>query len=70
MLRGDNVKDDAGCQAVFAEQGASASQMTAAKVLVTSSRLLGLAGEGNDAVSVYTQVKVNGVLRNRSKAPS
>ena len=31
MLRGDIVKDDSGAYAVFAEQGASASQMTAAK---------------------------------------
>ena len=32
VLQGCNVKDDTGCQAVFAEQGASASQLTAAKV--------------------------------------
>ena len=31
VLRGDNVKDDSGCYAVFTEQGSSASQMTAAK---------------------------------------
>ena len=32
-LRGDIVKDDAGSYAVFSEQGSSASQMTAAKVM-------------------------------------
>ena len=33
LLRGDTVKDDSGSYAVFTEQGSSASQMTAAKVL-------------------------------------
>ena len=32
-LRGDVVKDDSGSYAVFTEQGSSASQMTAAKVM-------------------------------------
>ena len=32
-LRGDIVKDDSGSHAVFTEQGSSASQMTAAKVM-------------------------------------
>ena len=32
VLRGDIVKDDSGSHAVLAEQGSSASQMTAAKV--------------------------------------
>ena len=35
MLRGDTVKDDTGCPAVFTEERASASQMTVAKVLYT-----------------------------------
>ena len=34
VLRGDFVKDDSGSYAVFTEQGSSASQMTAAKVMV------------------------------------
>ena len=34
VLRGDIVKDDAGLYAGFTEQGSSASQMTAAKVMV------------------------------------
>ena len=33
VLRGDTVKDDSGSYAVLTEQGASASQMTAAKVM-------------------------------------
>ena len=32
-LRGDIVKDDSGSYAVFTEQGSSASQMAAAKVM-------------------------------------
>ena len=49
MLRGDNVNDDKGCQAVSAEESSS-SPMTAANVLDTISRLPGMAGESNDAV--------------------
>ena len=41
-------------------QGASASDMTAAKVLDTNSRLPGTSSEANDAVSAYTQVKMSG----------
>ena len=33
VLRGDFVKDDSGSHAEFTEQGSSASQMTAAKVM-------------------------------------
>ena len=54
MLRGENVKDEEGYRAVFAEQGALASQMAAAKFLDTISKLLGLAGEASDAVSAYS----------------
>ena len=59
-LRGDIVKDDSGSYAVFTEQGSSASQMTAAKVMDIISRLLGCAGQAADAVSAYTQVKMEG----------
>ena len=55
---GDVVKDDSGSYAVFTEQGSSASQMTAAKVMDIISRLPGCAGQAADAVSAYTQVKV------------
>ena len=45
VLRGDSVKDDSGSYAVFAEQGSSASQMTAAKVMDIISKLPGCAGQ-------------------------
>ena len=51
VLRGDIVKDDSGSYAVFTEQGSSASQMTAAKVMDIISRLPGCAGQAADAVS-------------------
>ena len=56
--RGDTVKDDSGSYAVFTEQGSSASQVTAAKVMDIISRLSGCAGQAADAVSAYTQVKM------------
>ena len=52
------MKDDSGSYAVFTEQGSSASQMTAAKVMDVISRLPGCAGQAADAVSSYTQVKM------------
>ena len=58
VLRGDMVKDDSGSYAVFNEQGSSASQMTAAKVMDIISRLPGCSGQAADAVSAYTQVKM------------
>ena len=39
VLRGDIVKDDSGSYAIFSEQGPSASQMTAAKIMDIISRL-------------------------------
>ena len=42
VLRGDFMKDDSGSYAVFTEQGSSASQMTAAKIMDIISRLPGL----------------------------
>ena len=41
VFRGDIVKDDSGAYAVFTEQGSSAAQMTAAKVMDIISRLPG-----------------------------
>ena len=58
MLRGDTVKDDSGAHAVFTEQGSSASQMTAAKIMNVIARLPGCDGQAADAVSAYTQVKL------------
>ena len=51
VLRGDIVKDDSGSYAVFTEQGSSASQMTAAKIMDIISRLQGCDGQAADAVS-------------------
>ena len=59
MLRGDRH-----CErlfrifAVFTDQGTSVSQMTATKLMDISSRLPGCAGQAADAVSAYTQVKM------------
>ena len=58
VLRGGIVKDDSGSYAVFTEQGSSASQVTAAKVMDIISRLPGCAGQVADAVSAYIQVKM------------
>ena len=57
MLRGD-IKNDSGSYAVFTEQGSSASQMTAAKVMDVTARLPDCAGQAADAVSAYTQVRM------------
>ena len=51
-------EDDSGSYAVFTEQGSSASQMTAAKIMDIISRLPGCDGQAADAVSAYTQVKM------------
>ena len=58
VLRGDIVKDDSGSCAVFTQQGSSASQMTAAKVMDIISRLSGCAGQAAVAVSADTLVKM------------
>ena len=52
------MRDDSGSFAVFIEQGSSASQMTAAKIMDFISGLPGCAGQAADAVSAYTQVKM------------
>ena len=57
VFRSGIVKDDSGSYAVFTEQGSSASQMTAAKIMDIISRLPGCDGQAADAVSAYTQVK-------------
>ena len=51
------MKDDSGAYAVFVEQGSSAAQMTAAKVMDVVARLLDCDGQAADAISAYTQVK-------------
>ena len=59
VLRGDIVKDDSGSYAVFTEQGSSASQTTAAKVMDIRSRLPGCARQAADAVSAFSLVKMD-----------
>ena len=59
VLRGDVVKDDSGAYAAFTEQSSSASQMTAAKVVMhVIARLPFCDGQAADAISAYTQFKM------------
>ena len=58
MLRGDIVEDDPGACAVSTEQGSSASQLTAAKVMDVIARLPGCDGQSSDPVSAFSQVKL------------
>ena len=58
VLRGDIVKDDSGACAVSNEQGSSAPQVTAAKVMDVIARQPDCDGQAADAVSAYTQVKM------------
>ena len=62
-LEGDWVNDEYGFQAVFTEQGASASHMVAAKTLDGIARMPGMAGSAADARSAYTQVHMSMVKR-------
>ena len=63
VLHGDIVKDGAETRAVFTEQGSSASQMTAAKVMDIIARLPDCDGQAADAVPASTQVKMEDALR-------
>ena len=58
VLRRDIVKDDSGSYEVSTEQRSSAFQMTAAKIMDIISRLPGYDGQTADAISAYTQVKI------------
>ena len=69
VLRGDIVKDDSSSYAVFTEQGSSASQMTAAKIMDIISRLPGCDGQAADAVSACTKWKWK-MLTNYWKFPN
>ena len=54
VLRGEIVKDDSGFCAAFTEQGSSASQMTAAKIMDIISRLPGCDGQaGRRSICLY-----------------
>ena len=63
MLRGDNIRDKDGVQAVFTEQGASASDLVAAKSFDAVARMPGMAGSAADCASAYTQVKLEEMHR-------
>ena len=63
MLRVDIVKDDSGAHAVFTEQGSSASQMTAAKIMDVVVRLPSCDGQAADAVSVFSQINLEDAPR-------
>ena len=63
VLRGDIVKDDSGACAVFAELGSSVYHMTAAKVMDVIARVPDYDGQAADAVSAYTQVKLEDAPR-------
>ena len=52
------MQDDSGSYAIFTEQGSSASQMTAAKVLDVIARLPGCARQASDAVFAYAPVNM------------
>ena len=58
LLRGDIVRDDSGAYAVFTEQGSSASQMTAEQIIDVIARQPACDGQAADAISAYTQVKM------------
>ena len=57
------MKDDSGFYAVFIEQGSSASQMTAARVMYVIAIQPDCDGQAVDAVSAYTQVKMEDAPR-------
>ena len=59
VFRGDIVKDENAHHAIFTEQGASASNMAAAKFMDAIARMPGNDGEDSDAVGAYTQVRLS-----------
>ena len=68
VLRSDIANDDSGAHAIFTEQGSSASQMTAAKVIDVIARPPDCDGQAAVAVSAYTQVKIGGCSQIAQKA--
>ena len=64
VFRGDIVKTTSGACAVFTERGSSASQVTAAKIMVVA-RLPGCDGQAADAVSAFAQETVEDAPRLR-----
>ena len=58
VFGGNNIRDENGLQAVFAEQGTSASHMICAKFLDAVARIEGYDGRDSDAQKAYTQAKM------------
>ena len=58
VLRGDIVKDNSGSYAVFTEQGSSASQMTAAKIMDIISRFQGMSATGGGGLARVPNLRV------------
>ena len=69
MLRGDTVKDDSGASAVFTEQGSSASQMTAAKVMDVVARLPDCDGQAAACTRVKLEVASRLIKTPKSECP-
>ena len=67
VLGGDIVKKDSGYHAVFTEQGSSASQMTAGKVMKVFARLPGSTGQAADAVSAHTKGRTLRIIETLSR---
>ena len=63
MLWEDTVKSDSGAYAVFTEQGSSATWMTAVKIMDVFAKLPCCDGQAADAVSAWTQVKMEDAPR-------
>ena len=55
VFGGDQLKDENGVQAIFQEQGTSASHMICAKALDAIARLQGWEGQDAGARKAYTQ---------------
>ena len=55
VFGGNQIKDENGVPAIFAEQGTSASHMVCAKFLDALARTPGCSGQGADACKAYTQ---------------
>ena len=58
VFGGNNVRDENGVAAVYAEQGTSASHMICAKFLDAIARLPGYTGQDSDAQKAYTQASL------------
>ena len=62
VLRGDQIKDESGFNAVFSEQGTSSSEISTAKFMDAIAKMPGNPGENSDAVGAYTQVEMKAMV--------